>query len=62
MKVYEDKDATIYIGKLKEIRAKIKSNKIIALINNKHLEGDNVIKMYDKWMAIFCDCLLFDQF
>lgn len=62
MKVYEDKDATIYVGKLKEIRAKIKSNKIIALINNKNLEGDNVIKMYDKWMSIFCGCLLFDQF
>ena len=48
MKVYEDKHATIYVGKLKENRAKIKSNKIIALINNKHLEKDDVIKMYNK--------------
>ncbi len=52
MKVYEDKDATIYVGKLKEIRAKIKSKKIIALINNEHLEGDNVIKMYNNKFAI----------
>jgi len=48
MKVYEDKNATAYVGRLKEIRAKIRSNKIKALINNEHLEGDNVIKMYDK--------------
>lgn len=48
MKSYETKNTTVYVGKLKEIRAKIKSNKIKALINNEHLEGDNVIKMYNK--------------
>jgi|TARA_R110000787_G_scaffold5923_4_gene21102 hypothetical protein len=48
MKIYEENDATVYIGKLKEIRAKIRLNKIRALINNKHLEGDNIIKINNK--------------
>tara|TARA_R100000781_G_scaffold114152_2_gene84243 strand:+ start:716 stop:868 length:153 start_codon:yes stop_codon:yes gene_type:complete len=49
MKIYEDKDskATIYVGKLKEVRERIRLNKIHYLINNKHLEDKNVIKMYD---------------
>lgn len=48
MKVYEDKEAKIYVGKLKEIRERIRLIKIHSLINNKHLEDENVIKMYNK--------------
>tara|TARA_R110000751_G_scaffold213553_1_gene317100 strand:+ start:665 stop:811 length:147 start_codon:yes stop_codon:yes gene_type:complete len=48
MKVYEDEDARIYVGKLKDIREKIRLNKIHDLINNRHLEDKNVIKMYNK--------------
>jgi len=50
MKIYEDEDgkATVYVGKLKEVRERIRLNKIHYLINNRHLEDENVIKMYDQ--------------
>jgi len=49
MKIYEDEDSKSiwYVGKLKEVRERIRLNKIHYLINNRHLEDENVIKMYD---------------
>ncbi len=49
MKIYEDEDSKSiwYVGQRKEVRERIRLNKIHYLINNRHLEDENVIKMYD---------------